>query len=116
MAKETKTMTEKVKAKRRVGRPTGRRNKVTAAKAVEDAFYTGMSIAELKQILDYYIENAEAEGLTVKDVLSYVKTEFDLMKFCHDVIEKQSQKDESVEEEVEADLAGTKVAFLLNAV
>ena len=47
-----------------------------------------MSLSQLKQVLDHYIEHADDYGLTVKDILSYVKTEFDLMKFCYDVLDK----------------------------
>ena len=112
-----KTMTEKLKAKRKPGRPPGTRNKVTAKRAVESCFNTGMSLSQLKQVLDHYIEHADDYGLTVKDILSYVKTEFDLMKFCYDVLDKDENNtlSKGQTQDIEGKVGDKVVAFSLKA-
>ena len=74
-------------------------------------------MAQIKEVLDYYIEHAEEEGLTVRDVLNYVKTEFDLFKFCYDVMKEAGKGDKPSEppKEVEGEVGGQVVAFSLKA-
>ena len=114
------TMTQKLKAKRRAGRPSGRRNKVSTKEAIERALSSGKELTEIKMIIEHYIENAEEYGLTVKNILDYLKADIDLIRWMTETIskmesnEKLKEKGEQTEALPEGQV-GSVVAISLTA-
>ena len=114
------TMTQKLKAKKRAGRPSGRRNKVSTKEAIERALSSGKELTEIKMIIEHYIENADEYGLTVKNVLDFLKADIDLYRWMTETIskmeanEKLKEKGEQTEALPEGQV-GNVVAFSLTA-
>lgn len=122
MTKETKTMTEKVKVKRRRGRPVGRRNRVSCKETLNKAVNSGKDLTEIKEIIEYHIEHADELGLTPKQVLDFLKSDIDLVKWMYDTLEKIEKNEEKLnkgeaelEEMPEAKVGNSVVQFKLAA-
>jgi hypothetical protein len=120
MNKETQTMTQKVKATKRVGRPKGRKNRLSSRETIERALSSGKELTEIKDIIEHYIEHAETYELTVKQILDFLKADVDLHKWMHDTLEKMDKNKENIAkgkapEELPEGQVGSVVAFSLKA-
>lgn len=120
MTTEHKTMTQKVKATKRVGRPKGRKNRLSSRETIERALSSGKELTELKDIIEHYIEYAETYELTAKQILDFLKADVDLHKWMHDTIEKMDRNQENLAkgkapEELPEGQVGSVVAFSLKA-
>lgn len=115
-----RTMTDKLKAKKRAGRPSGRRNKVSTKDAIERALSSGKELTEIKMIIEHYIENADEYGLTVKNVLDFLKADIDLYRWMTETISKMESNEELKEKGEQSEAlpegqVGNVVAFSLAA-
>lgn len=114
------TMTQKLQAKKRAGRPSGRRNKVSTREAIERALSSGKELTEIKMIIEHYIENADEYGLTVKNVLDFLKADIDLYRWMTETISKMEANERLKEQGEQPEVlpegqVGNVVAFSLTA-
>lgn len=82
------TTSDKITSKKSPGRPPGKRNKVSVKETLQGVLRQGKDLTQLKEVCDYYIENAEEEGLTPKQVLDFLRTDIDLYKWATEQIQK----------------------------
>ena len=123
MAQEPKTdedLSLALKPKRKAGRPKNRRNTICVREDIERAMNTGMSITQLKEHIEYFIENP-VKGMTVKSLLDYIKTDIQVWQFLIESDKYYAKLDEQMKsksKEKEEELVkpeGTVYPFSLTA-